>query len=83
MGRYDPFTPPTTAEDEHAALLEAQRYLHSVGVTGWHDAIVGSYFGASDTALITFDEVEIPAEHLEQIEAICPAPWKQPDPIRG
>ena len=46
------FTPPTTAEDEHAALLEAQRYLHSVGVTGWQDAIVGSYFGASDTALI-------------------------------
>lgn len=46
------FTPPTTADDEHAALLEAQRYLHSVGVTGWQDAIVGSYFGASDTALI-------------------------------
>lgn len=46
------FTPPTTAEDEHAALLEAQRYLHSVGVTGWQDAIVGSYFGASDTAVI-------------------------------
>ncbi|MER3389778.1 MAG: amidohydrolase [Microcella sp.] len=46
------FTPPTTTEDERAALLEAQRYLHSVGVTGWQDAIVGSYFGASDTALI-------------------------------
>ena len=27
--------------------------------------------------------VDIPAEHLEQIDAICPAPWKQPDPIRG
>ena len=46
------FAPATTAEDEHRALLEAQRYLHSVGVTGWQDAIVGSYFGASDTALV-------------------------------
>ncbi|MBR22232.1 MAG: amidohydrolase [Leifsonia sp.] len=50
--------PPTTTEDEHAALLEAQRYLHSVGVTGWQDAIVGSYFGASDTALIYASALE-------------------------
>ncbi len=46
------FAPATTAEDERLALLEAQRYLHSVGVTGWQDAIVGSYFGATDTALV-------------------------------
>ena len=44
--------PAPTPDDEYAALLEAQRYAHSLGITGWHDAIVGDYFGASDTALI-------------------------------
>ena len=28
-------------------------------------------------------EVQIPAEQLTQIDAICPPPWQQPDPIRG
>lgn len=44
--------PAPSPDDELAALLEAQRYLHSVGITAWHDAIVGDYFGASDTALV-------------------------------
>jgi predicted amidohydrolase YtcJ len=44
--------PSPSPDDELTALLEAQRYLHSVGVTAWHDAIVGDYFGASDTALV-------------------------------
>jgi predicted amidohydrolase YtcJ len=44
--------PAATPDDEYAALLEAQRYAHSFGVTAWQDAIVGDYFGASDTALV-------------------------------
>ena len=28
-------------------------------------------------------DVDIPAEHLEQVDSICPPPWKQPDLIRG
>ena len=28
-------------------------------------------------------EVEFPAEQLEQVDAICPPPWTQPDPVRG
>jgi len=40
--------PPTPAQDQVAGLLEAQRHLHSVGVTGWQDAIVGSYAGHPD-----------------------------------
>ncbi len=44
--------PAATPDDEFAALLEAQRYAHSFGVTAWQDAIVGDYFGASDTALV-------------------------------
>ena len=27
--------------------------------------------------------VAIPPEHFSQLEAICPPPWRQPDPVRG
>ncbi|MFT4263559.1 MAG: amidohydrolase [Nocardioides sp.] len=40
--------PETTDEELMAGLLEAQAYLHSVGVTGWQDAIVGAYAGMTD-----------------------------------
>jgi predicted amidohydrolase YtcJ len=40
--------PRTTGEDYRRALLEGQRYLHSLGVTSWQDAIVGSYSGMDD-----------------------------------
>jgi predicted amidohydrolase YtcJ len=40
---------PRLTEDEYVeALLEGQRYLHSFGVTGWQDAIVGGYLGYDD-----------------------------------
>jgi predicted amidohydrolase YtcJ len=32
--------PPDTAEDLEHGLLEAQAYLHSLGITAWQDAIV-------------------------------------------
>jgi predicted amidohydrolase YtcJ len=42
---------PVTHEDEYyAALLEGQRYLHSLGVVGWQDAILGDYAGMSDAS---------------------------------
>ena len=44
--------PAATPDDEYAALLEAQRYAHSFGITAWQDAIVGDYFGTSDTSLV-------------------------------
>ena len=28
-------------------------------------------------------DIAIPPEHLPQLDAICPPPWRQPDPIRG
>jgi len=43
------FLPPVTAAAVSAGLAEGQRYLHSLGVTGWQDAIVGEYAGHSDT----------------------------------
>ena len=40
---------PATSETEmDAALLAAQRYLHSLGITAWQDAIVGAYGGVDD-----------------------------------
>jgi predicted amidohydrolase YtcJ len=41
-------TPPTQDDEYYAALLAGQAYLHSLGVTGWQDAIVGAYAGMDD-----------------------------------
>ncbi|MFE7190249.1 amidohydrolase [Kitasatospora sp. NPDC057541] len=35
--------PPTTAADRLDGLLRAQRLLHSLGVTGWQDALLGEF----------------------------------------
>ncbi|MGI8701960.1 MAG: amidohydrolase [Nocardioidaceae bacterium] len=40
--------PEPTLAEQVDALLEAQAYLHSVGVTGWQDAILGSYANITD-----------------------------------
>ncbi|MDN4616034.1 amidohydrolase [Leifsonia sp. F6_8S_P_1B] len=35
--------PQPTIDDQYAGLLEAQRHLHSFGITGWQDALIGDY----------------------------------------
>ncbi len=40
--------PRTTGADYRTALLAGQDFLHSLGVTSWQDAIVGSYSGMDD-----------------------------------
>jgi predicted amidohydrolase YtcJ len=40
--------PEVTEDDWYAALLTAQDYLLSLGITGWQDAIVGRYHGEPD-----------------------------------
>lgn len=42
------FIPPATEEEIYAGLLNAQEYLWSLGVTGWHEAILGEYNGKAD-----------------------------------
>ncbi|MEU8759245.1 amidohydrolase [Streptomyces sp. NPDC048659] len=42
--------PPTTAADRLAGLLRAQDLLHSLGITGWQDALLGSFNGMADPA---------------------------------
>jgi predicted amidohydrolase YtcJ len=48
MDLVTPLLPADTDEDYDLALMEAQRYLFSLGVTGWQDAIVGAYAGSRD-----------------------------------
>ncbi|WP_274556408.1 amidohydrolase [Streptomyces spiramyceticus] len=43
-------TPPSTPADRLAALLRAQRLLHSYGITAWQDAIVGTFGSMADPA---------------------------------
>ena len=40
--------PPTTAAERLAGLLRAQRLLHSLGITGWQDALLGEFNGQPD-----------------------------------
>jgi hypothetical protein len=42
--------PPTTHQEMVDALLDAQAYLHSFGITGWQDAILGDYANLGDSA---------------------------------
>ena len=40
--------PVATAEDAYAGLLVAQEHLFSLGVTGWQDAMIGTFPGNPD-----------------------------------
>lgn len=40
--------PPATDDEVLAGLLNAQEHLWSLGVTGWHEAILGDYNGKAD-----------------------------------
>jgi predicted amidohydrolase YtcJ len=40
VGRY---VPRPELEEQVTGLLEGQRYLHALGITGWQEAIVGDY----------------------------------------
>ena len=40
--------PPVTGDQLSQALLRAQAYLHSLGVTAWQDAAVGAVLGVPD-----------------------------------
>ncbi|WP_370410240.1 amidohydrolase [Streptomyces fradiae] len=40
--------PPGTTADRVAGLLRAQALLHSLGITGWQDAILGEFAGRPD-----------------------------------
>ncbi|SEB73990.1 amidohydrolase [Streptomyces sp. TLI_105] len=48
IGLVARLVPATTAEDRLAGLLRAQKLLHSLGITAWQDALLGSFGGMTD-----------------------------------
>jgi predicted amidohydrolase YtcJ len=44
------------------ALLRAQRHLHGLGLTGWHDAIIGSYLGVYPDAYDAYRVIDASGE---------------------
>ncbi|MFF3756317.1 amidohydrolase [Streptomyces sp. NPDC002185] len=48
IGLVARLVPPATAADRLAGLLRAQRLLHSLGITAWQDALLGSFGGMAD-----------------------------------
>jgi predicted amidohydrolase YtcJ len=61
MALVSRLAPDVSAEDYLYGLLEGQRYLHSLGVTGWQDAIVGGYAGMQDPG-VTYREAAASGE---------------------
>ncbi|KJL32311.1 amidohydrolase [Microbacterium azadirachtae] len=43
--------PPATDDEIYEGLLNAQNHLWSLGVTGWHEAILGEYNGKADCTI--------------------------------
>ena len=51
MALVSTLLPATTEADLLAGLLRAQALLHSLGITAWQDAIIGTKAGVGDVAL--------------------------------
>ncbi|MCW4355752.1 amidohydrolase [Hoyosella sp. YIM 151337] len=67
--------PKPSAELMERALLEAQQHLHSLGVTAWQDAIIGSMWGTPDN-LPTYVSV---AEKEQLTARVVGALWWTPE----
>ena len=48
MALVGALVPETTEDELYDGLMAGQAYLHSLGVTGWQDAIIGDYAGMTD-----------------------------------
>src|SRR5689334_1776570 len=49
MNLVQPMVPAVTLAERVAGVLEGQRYLHSLGITAWQEAIVGEYAVVPDS----------------------------------
>jgi predicted amidohydrolase YtcJ len=50
--------PEATAQEYAQALMVAQEYLHSLGVTGWQDAILGRYANIADVGPVYLEAAQ-------------------------
>ncbi len=58
MEIFQKFLPIPSLDQRVDAIVEAQNYYHSLGVTGWHDAIVGEYAGSGDSTEAYLETVD-------------------------
>jgi len=61
MNPVEDIRSPTTQEDWAEGLRVAQRYLHSLGITAWQDAIVGGHYPTFETYVRLADHDELTA----------------------
>jgi predicted amidohydrolase YtcJ len=61
MRPVEELAPVVSIEDWAEGLRVAQRYLHSLGITGWQDAIVGGHYPTFETYLRLADADELTA----------------------
>ncbi len=52
MRLVERLAPDTTDEEYYQALLGAQEYLHSFGITAWQEAILGDYAALDDPSAV-------------------------------
>jgi predicted amidohydrolase YtcJ len=52
MGLVERLLPDTTADEYDRAFLVAQGFLHSLGITGWQEAILGDYAALADPSAV-------------------------------
>ena len=52
MGLVERLITDTTDDEYYQALLTAQEYLHSLGITAWQDAILGDYAALDDPSSV-------------------------------
>ena len=70
-----PYRPVVSASTMRAALVEAQSYLHSLGVTSWQDACIGELFGMPDN----FDSYLSADLDGTLVSRVTGAQWWSPD----
>ena len=87
MALVERLVPPATAEDLRRAILESQRYLHSLGITNWQDAWVtpseeAAYRALGDSGELTARVVGAlwweRGEGIDQIESLVERRAKGP-----
>jgi predicted amidohydrolase YtcJ len=61
MDLVDTLMPPVTQEEWEEGIRVAQRYLHSLGITAWQDAIVGGPYDTLGAYLVTAGSDELTA----------------------
>ena len=67
MGLVERVVPRPEVREQVDGILEGQRYLHALGITGWQEAIVGDYAVVPD-CFDAYLEADLP-------EGSQPSPW--------